>query len=52
MMDTVIYREMRDPITGKVRLLAFRVKARSSAHLIEILARIDAQYPRRERYDA
>jgi hypothetical protein len=43
---------VRDPITGKVRLLTFRVKPRSLAHLMQILAQIDAQYPRRERYDA
>lgn len=52
MINTVIFREMRDHTTGKVRVFTFHVKARDHTDLMQILARIDAQYPRRERYDA
>lgn len=52
MKNVVIFREMPDPITGKIRILIFRVKVRDNAHLKQVLTDINAQYPRRERYDA
>jgi len=46
MMKVVIYREMRDPDSGKFRLLQFIVEVRDLVHLREVLKDIDARYPR------
>lgn len=52
MKKTVVFREMRDPKTGRVKLWAFQIEVRTKADLFQACARIDDLYPRRERLNA